>query len=123
MGEKVGMRADFPPISWLRQILHTTFLPPNICATFAPVCKVVPYGMQRCNTTGAYCFPTRHTQKKNIWPANIRQKEHEHDDRNSHTRVTPCYGQFATSRFTFACVVHVLHAVQVAEPLFLAQKR
>ena len=69
MGEKVGMRADadFPPIPWLRQILHTIFLPPNICATFAPVCKVVPYGMQRC-TQVPIAFPHVVHKKKTFVP-------------------------------------------------------
>ena len=34
-----------------------------------------------------------------------------------------CCGQFATFRFTSACVNHVLHALQFAEPTFLALKR
>ncbi len=34
-----------------------------------------------------------------------------------------CSGQFATLRFTGACVIPVLHALQVAEPTFLALKR
>ncbi len=54
MGEKVGMLADFPPISWLRQLQLPTFL--NICAAFAPVCNVVPYGMQQC-TQVPIAFP------------------------------------------------------------------
>jgi hypothetical protein len=34
-----------------------------------------------------------------------------------------CCGQFATFRFTSACVIHVLHALQFDEPPFLALKR
>jgi hypothetical protein len=34
-----------------------------------------------------------------------------------------CSGQFATFRFMSACVIPVLHALQVAEPTFLALKR
>ena len=34
-----------------------------------------------------------------------------------------CCGQFATFRCTIACVIHVLHALQFAEPTFLALKR
>ncbi len=34
-----------------------------------------------------------------------------------------CYGQFATFRLTRAYLVHVLHTVEVAHPVFLAPNR
>ncbi len=53
----------------------------------------------------------------------ITQKSVENCLPNSPKFPRTCYVKFAIFRFTIACVVHVLHAVQVAEPLFLGLKR
>jgi hypothetical protein len=68
------------------QLVHPTYLPPNICAIVAPVCKVFPYGMQRC-TPVTVASPHILPPQKKLSPANKPQKQHEHTD--WYVRSTP----------------------------------
>ena len=69
-----------------QQLVHSAYLPPNICAIVAPVCKVVPYGMQRC-TPVTIASPHIVPPQKKLSPANKPQKRHEH--RDWYVRSTP----------------------------------